>query len=382
MLQASYEPYKLIFKTPGGTSRGVLTEKTSWFITLRDESQPGITGIGECSVLPGLSPDDNPLLESKLKETRENIHALIPEDIFLNNSFGDGDLSKTKVSEPHYQNEHPGPNASLIEQLKEAVFHEALAQWPAIRFATETAIIDLANGGKKNLFPSPFTNGETGIPINGLIWMGTPKEMSRQIEEKLEDGFRCLKMKIGAIDFEAEYKILKRLRTEFPKNELELRVDANGAFSPAKAPRVLEQLAQLDIHSIEQPIAAGQWQEMAALRESSPLPVALDEELVGITDTAEKEKMINTIQPDFIILKPSLTGGFLASQQWIDAARKYNAGWWVTSALESNIGLNAIAQWTYTLNSQMHQGLGTGQVFTNNIESRLKIKDGKLWLQK
>lgn len=378
MLQASYEPYKLIFKTPGGTSRGVLTEKTSWFITSRDESQPGIRGIGECSVLPGLSPDDDPMLEAMIKETCENIHLLVPGDLHFNNPRGNA----RQVSEPRNVNTSRDSTPSLPDQLKGAVFHESLAKWPAIRFALETALIDLANGGAKNLFPSPFSNGEAGIPINGLIWMGTPGEMSRQIEEKLEAGFSCLKMKIGAIDFEAEYKILKRLRKEFPENELELRVDANGAFSPAKAPRVLEQLAKLDIHSIEQPIAAGQWQEMAALSESSPLPIALDEELVGITEATEQKKMISTIRPHYIILKPSLTGGFLASQQWIDVAREHDTGWWVTSALESNIGLNAIARWTYTLNNPMHQGLGTGQVFTNNIESRLKIEHGQLWLQK
>jgi len=382
MLQATYKPYKLIFRTPGGTSRGVLTEKTSWFITLRDESRPNISGIGECSVLPALSPDDHPMLETKIKEVCENIHSLVPEFLKFQNFAKNTPRKKNHISEPQNINAPFKPNASLIDQLSKASFHKTLAQWPAIRFAIETAMIDLVNGGEKELFPSPFTDGEAGIPINGLIWMGTPEEMLRQIEEKLDAGFRCLKMKIGAIAFEAEYKILKRLRKEFPKDELELRVDANGAFSPAQAPRILEQLAKLDIHSIEQPIAAGQWEKMAALCEASPLPVALDEELIAITCPAEKEKLLSTIHPQFIILKPSLTGGFLTSQQWIDVAREYNTGWWVTSALESNIGLNAIAQWTFILNSSMPQGLGTGQVFTNNIKSPLKIKDGQLWLKK
>ncbi len=354
MLKASYTSYQLIFKTPGGTSRGILTQKKSWFINIWDDSNPEITGTGECSVLPNLSPDDHPDLEEKIKEVCNTIHRLVPEELYLTKPVG---------------------------QSQSENFHLLLAHWPAIRFALETALIDLKQGGRKILLPSPFTNGEKGIPINGLIWMGSPDQMAQQIEEKLNSGFKCLKMKIGAINFDEEYDILKTLRSRFSSNELELRVDANGAFSFSEVPELLEKLARLDIHSIEQPIKAGQWDKMAQLCESSPLPVALDEELIGINNTDEKERMISTIRPQYIILKPSLTGGFTASQQWIDTASKYHAGWWVTSALESNIGLNAIAQWTYTLKNPLPQGLGTGQVFSNNIPSPLVIKNGHLWLQ-
>jgi o-succinylbenzoate synthase len=339
MIEASYQPYKLIFKTPGGTSRGILTEKQSWFISVWDQAVPSVKGIGECSILPKLSPDDRPDIETKIKWVCKN-----------------------------------------IDSLKEN-FHNTLAQWPAIRFAIETALTDLKNGGNRILYQSCFTGSETGIPINGLIWMGTPQDMNRQIKEKLRTGFSCLKMKIGAINFEEEYRILKKLRTEFSPRELELRVDANGAFSPDIAPSILERLASLDIHSIEQPLRAGQWQEMAKLCESSPLPVALDEELIGITNEAEKERMTVTIKPQYIILKPSLTGGFKASEEWIKIAEKHDAGWWITSALESNVALNAIAQWTATLNSNMPQGLGTGQVFSNNTDSELVIENGQLWMK-
>ena len=340
MLKASFQPYKLVFKTPGGTSRGVLTEKPSWFIKVWDDHNPNVFGTGECSVLPKLSPDDRPDIEAKAAIVCKN-----------------------------------------IEELKNC-FHTELKNWPALRFAVETALVDLRNGGKKELFPGPFTRGEKGIPINGLIWMGTPHQMNQQIEEKLRAGFNCLKMKIGAIDFQTEYRLLKDLRSAFKPSELELRVDANGAFSFSEAPAILDQLAQLDIHSIEQPIKAGQWEEMAQLCSSTPIPIALDEELIGICDVSEKQKLLALIQPQYIILKPSLTGGFQASEEWIKAAESVGAGWWITSALESNIGLNAIAQWTATLENPLPQGLGTGQVFSNNIESPLYIKNGELWIQK
>jgi o-succinylbenzoate synthase len=373
MLKAKYQPYQLKFKTPGGTSRGVLTQKSSWFISVWDDVNPDLTGIGECSILPGLSPDDHPELEKTLKEVCDNIHILV---------------SDTNAT-PHLQ-KRSGKSSGAAEThnmdqprlpFSQSRFHLTLANWPAIRFAIETALIDLKQGGQKILFPSPFADGREGIPINGLIWMGTPVDMVRQIEEKLKTGFRCLKIKIGAIDFQAEYSILKNLRTHFPETELELRVDANGAFTSYEVPEILHMLASLDIHSIEQPIPAGQWQNMAQICESSPLPVALDEELTGIDNAAEKERMIETIRPQYIILKPSLTGGFTAAEQWIKTAEKHQAGWWVTSALESNIGLNAIAQWTYTLHNALPQGLGTGQVFSNNIPSPLTIKNGQLWRQ-
>jgi L-alanine-DL-glutamate epimerase-like enolase superfamily enzyme len=243
------------------------------------------------------------------------------------------------------------------------------------------ALADLHHGGQGIYYPSAFTVGQKEIPINGLIWMGDVEEMSRRIDEKFEEGFSCLKLKIGALNFDSEIQLIKTLRKRFSPQALELRVDANGAFSPQKAPQVLDQLAQLSIHSIEQPIKAGQWQQMAQLCATTPIPIALDEELIGLSDEKSQQEMITSIRPQYLILKPSLTGGFLASENWIKHTEMVNAGWWITSALEANIGLNAIAQWTATLNNPMPQGLGTGQVFSNNVESPLIVERGKLRYQ-
>ena len=342
MLKASCQPYTLRFKTPGGTSRGVLTEKKSFLLSVWDDAEPQKKGTGECSLLPGLTPDNRPGLEEKIRNVCENID--------------------------HFSGH----------------LHEELLEWPALRFAVETALKDLEEGGDKILFPSHFTEGREGIPINGLIWMGTPAEMQKQIEEKLKAGFHCLKMKIGAIHFSDEYHILETLRKRFSPDRLEIRVDANGAFSPQEAPPILEKLSRLHIHSIEQPIAAGQWKKMKPLCQNTPLPIALDEELIGINSPSEKEEMIATIRPQYIILKPGLLGGFQATSEWIETARKYQTGWWNTSALEGNIGLNALAQWTYTLKNPMPQGLGTGQVFSNNIDigMNMTIRKGELWISK
>jgi o-succinylbenzoate synthase len=336
MYKASLHPHKLIFSHPGGTSRGVLTSKLSYYIHIWKDAAPEIIGQGECSILPGLSPDDRPQLEEKLQWCCQNIDALITN------------------------------------------FHQQLQEWPAIRFALEMAVADLNNGGKGIYYPSDFTKGIKEIPINGLIWMGDVNEMSRRIEEKLEQGFNCLKLKIGALDFDSEIHLIKALRKRFSAQALELRVDANGAFSPQKTPEVLNQLAKLSVHSIEQPIKAGKWQQMAQLCANTPIPIALDEELIGLADENIRKEMITTIRPQYIIIKPSLTGGFFSSENWIKHAEAVNAGWWITSALEANIGLNAIAQWTATLNNPMPQGLGTGQVFTNNGDSPLVVERGKL----
>ena len=336
MLKADFKKHIFHFKQPGGTSRGVLHIKSSWYIKIWDEKNPGIYGIGECSVLLGLSPDDRPNIEAKLKEVCFDI-------------------------------EHYARNAS-----------DLLAEWPAIRFALECALLDLHHGGQKIVFPSAFSDGNGSIAINGLIWMGEPEFMLEQIETKLASGFSCLKMKIGAIDFEQELQILYGIRKRFSPDQLELRVDANGAFQPNDCLEKLERLATFQIHSIEQPIKAGQWEAMASLCERTPLPVALDEELIGIVDVAEKEKMLKQIQPQYIILKPSLVGGFHSSDEWIELAERNNVGWWITSALEGNIGLSAIAQWTFTKNNPLPQGLGTGQIFTNNITSPLWLEGEQL----
>lgn len=336
-MEATYKKYILEFKVPSGTSRGVLARKESWFLILRKDTE---VGIGECGILRGLSMDDVPDYEEKLKWTCANIH------------LG-----------------------------KEALW-DALTDFPSIQFGVEQAFLSLNSHDPFLLYPSPFTNGDQTIPINGLVWMGDEKFMHQQIEQKLTEGFRCIKMKIGAIDFEREMALLASIRKEYDEDEIELRVDANGAFPYSEALQKLHRLAPYTIHSIEQPIKAGQIMEMKDLCERSPIPIALDEELIGISQVGSKEELLQTIRPQYIILKPSLVGGIKGSGQWISIAERLNIKWWVTSALESNIGLNAIAQWTFTLQNKLPQGLGTGSLYTNNFDSPLKVKDGRIGYEK
>ncbi|MFT4646188.1 MAG: O-succinylbenzoate synthase [Planctomycetota bacterium] len=338
MFKAKAYKYTLDFKKPSGTSRGVLKQKESWFIKTWFEDEPEIFGIGECGLLKGLSYDDVPNYEQKVNEVCENIN--------------------------NYSNN----------------FHTSLKNFPSIRFGLEMALMDSRSLGKRMFYQSDFTAQKAGIPINGLVWMGTEEFMKEQIEDKLKNGFDCIKMKIGAIDFDTEYELLKTLRKRFSKETIEIRVDANGAFSIDEVDQRLELLAKLDIHSIEQPIKQGQIDEMAKLCARTPLAIALDEELIGVNDIQEKQALLKAIQPQFIILKPSLVGGFQASEEWLIIAKQLGIDWWATSALESNIGLNAIAQWTAFQDTNMYQGLGTGGLYTNNIEAPLEIKKGKLWI--
>ena len=340
MLTATYKKYTLQFKRPSGTSRGVLKLKDSWFIFLKDSENPNVIGIGECGLLKGLSIDDVPNYEAKVAEVCKDI-----------NNY------------PYW-------------------LEEGLRNFPSIHFGLEIALKDLEVQGSKRLFPSDFTDNHQPININGLIWMGEKQFMFDQIKAKLQQGFNCIKLKIGAIDFEAELSLLKYIRQQFSKSDIELRVDANGAFSPNTALEKLQRLAELDLHSIEQPIKQQQWGAMAQLCEQTPLPIALDEELIGVFEVEEKRKLLETIRPQYIILKPSLVGGYKGSQEWIDLANENNIPWWITSALESNIGLNAIAQWTATLGNEMPQGLGTGQLYTNNFDSPLAVEKGHLWYKK
>ena len=333
-MRAEYHKYILKFKQPSGTSRGVLKIKETWFIIINNN---GKVGIGECGILRGLSADDRPDYEEKLKWTCENINLGL---------------------------------AKLINELVEL---------PSIQFGLEIAFKSLESQNKFELYPSKFTRSNQGIPINGLIWMGTEAFMKVQIKEKIDSGFSCIKMKIGAIDFKTELNLLKSVRKEFSSNDIELRVDANGAFKADEALEKLKRLSEFDLHSIEQPIKAGQIHEMAQLCENTPLPIALDEELIGIFDVTNKAKLLQTIKPQYIILKPSFIGGWQGSNEWIEFANDLNIGWWITSALESNIGLNAIAQWTYTLKNDLPQGLGTGSLFTNNFDSPLEVKNGNLY---
>lgn len=333
-MNATYQKHILKFKRPGGTSRGVLHTKETWLLKI---STDDVVAVGECALFRGLSADDRPDYEEKLQWVCQNIHL--------------------------------GPQ-KLMENLLE---------FPSIQLGVESAFAKLQTRLPFVLFPSHFTEGKKGITTNGLIWMGSPDFMKAQIEEKIALGFRCIKLKIGAMDFEAELAILKYIRNEFSSDDIELRVDANGAFQPQEALEKLKRLSKYEIHSIEQPIRAGQWEQMAALCEQTPLDIALDEELIGIFDANQKKKLLETISPQYIILKPSLLGGFSASDQWIERAEKQNCGWWITSALESNIGLNAIAQYTFTKNSKLPQGLGTGGLFVNNFDSPLQMRGEQLW---
>ncbi|HZW76907.1 MAG TPA: o-succinylbenzoate synthase [Flavobacteriaceae bacterium] len=336
-MKATYKRHVLQFKIPGGTSRGVLREKESFFLILKDNEK---FGIGECGLLRGLSVDDRPDYEEKLSWICNNI----------------------KIGED-----------ALLKETDE---------FPSIRMGLETAFRSLSSPNPFLLYPSSFTSENQGIPINGLVWMGDKQFMANQIAKKLEDGFTTVKMKVGAIDFETEYELLKSIRREYSSKEVTLRVDANGAFSVIEASEKLKRLSDLDIHSIEQPIKAGQWQEMAQLCENTPIPIALDEELIGVVSKERKNELLDTIQPQYIILKPSLIGGFHHCDFWIEEIEKRNSGWWITSALESNVGLNAIAQYTYSKNVLMPQGLGTGSLYTNNMDSPLEVFQGSLYYNK
>lgn len=332
-MKATYKKHILNFKQASGTSRGILKTKETWFLLLNFENK---IGVGECGVFRGLSIDDKPDYEEKLKWVCENIHL--------------------------------GLNILLTE----------LVTFPSIQFGLEMAFKSFENNNPFELFPSKFTQSEDAISINGLIWMGSETFMKQQIEDKINAGFSCIKMKIGAIDFQTEINLLKSLRKDFSLKDLELRVDANGAFMPSEALEKLKILSDLDIHSVEQPIKQGQINAMARLCHETPLPIALDEELIGVFSEDEKQKLLQTIKPQFIILKPSLIGGFKGTDSWIEIAKQHKIDWWITSALESNVGLNAIAQYTYTKQRKLPQGLGTGGLFTNNFDCPLEVKNGTL----
>lgn len=332
-MKATYQKYILNFKQASGTSRGILKTKETYLLKLVNQDK---IGIGECAVFKGLSIDDRPDYEEKLNWLCENI------------------------------------NANINDLLTE------LIEFPSIQFGLEQAVLSLKSKTPFELFPSKFTQSKEAININGLIWMGSEAFMKKQIEEKLKAGFSTIKMKIGAINFETELGLLKSIRNHFSSKEIELRVDANGAFNPNEALEKLKCLSDFEIHSIEQPIKQGQINEMADLCLKTPLPIALDEELIAVFNVTKKQELLQIINPQYIILKPSLVGGFKGSEDWINLAEKQQIGWWITSALESNIGLNAIAQWTYNLGNKMPQGLGTGSLFTNNFESPLEVKNGHL----
>ncbi len=328
-MKAAYAPYRLIFKAPAGTSRGILLHKDTYFLKVWDESNPEVYGLGECALFKGLSREDTPLYESKLREMCQNIG-----------------LGKSTD----------------------------LSEYSSLQFGLETALCDLSNGGRRVVVDTPFVHGETTIPINGLVWMGSFDEMSARIEEKLSAGFSTIKLKIGAIDFESELELIRQLRGRFSSETLTIRVDANGGFSPEEALPKLNRLAAYGIHSCEQPIKPNQWAEMRKICAESPIHIALDEELIGITDPMQMFMLLREIAPQYLIIKPSLMGGFAGAQEWLKMAKMTNTGAWFTSALESNVGLNAIAQVVAKFNPLIPQGLGTGALYTNNIESPLYQK--------
>ena len=328
-MKAAYAPYRLIFKAPAGTSRGILLHKDTYFLKVWDESNPEVYGLGECALFKGLSREDTPLYESKLREMCQNIA-----------------LGKSTD----------------------------LSEYSSLQFGLETALCDLSNGGRRVVVDTPFVHGETTIPINGLVWMGSFDEMSARIEEKLSAGFTTIKLKIGAIDFESELELIRQLRGRFSSETLTIRVDANGGFSPEEALPKLNRLAAYGIHSCEQPIKPNQWADMRKICAESPIHIALDEELIGITDPMQMFMLLREIAPQYLIIKPSLMGGFAGAQEWLKMAKMTNTGAWFTSALESNVGLNAIAQVVAKFNPLIPQGLGTGALYTNNIESPLYQK--------
>jgi o-succinylbenzoate synthase len=333
-LKATYHKYILNFKNPSGTSRGILTQKETWFLVLEKD---GKKGIGECGILRGLSCDDRPDYEAKLQWVCDHI------------SLGENEL------------------------------WELLIEFPSIQFGLEMAFQSLASEKPFLLFPSAFTLGQKSIPINGLIWMGDAQFMKQQIDDKLQQGFSCIKLKIGSIDFDQELGLLDFIRQNFSPNQIEIRVDANGAFNENEALYKINKLSGYQLHSIEQPIAKNHTDTMSYLCKNSKIDIALDEELIGVFSLQEKEALLLKIRPQYIILKPSFVGGFRGANQWISLAEKYNIGWWITSALESNIGLNAIAQFTFLKQNLMPQGLGTGGLFTNNFDCPLEVKNGQLW---
>lgn len=333
----------LHFLQPAGTSRGVYNTRLSFYLKLTSDEQPDVVGVGECATLPDLSCDAMPPNEYERKLR----------------TFCD-EYERTGV-----------------------IDYEAMRAYPSMLFGLETAVAQFNAKGSLNFFDTPFGRGEEGIPINGLVWMGTFEEMFERLEAKLKAGFRCIKIKIGAIDFDRELQLIRHIRSTFSRNDVELRVDANGGFTPEEALSRMKVLVQYDIHSIEQPIKQHQWTEMARLCAATPLPIGLDEELIGVNERQKKIELLDTIRPQYIVLKPSLHGGMAGTEEWIQLARERNIGSWITSALESNVGLNAIAQLTasiYGTNIRHAQGLGTGQLFADNIEMPLKVVGDKLWI--
>lgn len=344
MYSASYKKHRLEFRFLAGTSRGTMSERDTYFVYLSKKNADSI-GTGEISPLSGLSIDFLPNLENIISDVCKRIEN------------------------------------TAINSLEE-IFDLIPASLPAVRFGFETAFLDLENGGKRIIYKNDFSLNQKPIPINGLVWMGDFDFMQSQLEEKLEQGFSCIKLKIGAIDFEKECNLLEFIRKRFDDSKITIRVDANGAFPANETLNKLEILSNYAIHSIEQPIMANQWYEMKRLCAETPLPIALDEELIPLVNLEDKKRMLDYIQPQFLIFKPTLLGGLQKTAEWIELCKERNIDWWITSALESNIGLNAISQFVANYNPTLPQGLGTGKLYHNNIESSLEIENGQIFSRK
>ncbi|AFM03677.1 o-succinylbenzoic acid synthetase [Bernardetia litoralis DSM 6794] len=342
MYSASYKKHRLKFRFLAGTSRGIMKERDTYFVYLSKNNNSEIIGTGEISPLFGLSIDFLPNLENIISDVCKRLEN------------------------------------TTINSLS-AIFDLIPASLPAVRFGFETAFLDLQNGGNRIIYKNDFSLNQKPIPINGLVWMGDFEFMQNQLEEKLEQGFSCIKLKIGAIDFEKECKLLESIRKRFDKDKITIRVDANGAFPAHEALQKLRTLSNYAIHSIEQPIAANQWYEMKHLCKETPLPIALDEELIPLVDLDDKKQMLDYVKPQYLIFKPTLLGGLHKTAEWIELCKERNIDWWITSALESNIGLNAISQFVANYNPTLPQGLGTGKLYHNNIESSLEIANGEIF---
>ena len=341
-LHATYFKKVFHFNFKARTSRGVMKDKESWFIRLENSDTPGICGLGECGPLPGLSRDDVSDFETQLSNIIRQVNA-------------------SSITGPDYATVSP-----LIPE-----------GYSSIIFGMETALLDLQHGGKRVIFPNTFIEGKP-IEINGLVWMGDTDFMMDEINKKVAQGFKCIKLKVGGLDFEKECDILHYIRKRYFREKITIRLDANGAFKPDDVLYKLTELARFQVHSIEQPIKPGQ-QEVEELCRKSPIPIALDEELIGVVSPANKRQLLERINPQYIVLKPTLHGGLSGCAEWIDLARSLNIGWWVTSALESSIGLNAICQFTAQYELQVPQGLGTGAIYSDNFESPLRVSDGKIF---
>lgn len=338
-LRFQIEPHTLVYHKPATTSRGALSDRKLWLVKVFDPEYPADIGIGECGIIPKLSPEDRPDFEQTLLEVIEK-------------------LNKEQEIEP-----------------------EIWEQNPALRFAVETAILDLETGSMKTFFETTYSRGESGIWINGLVWMASLEEMIEEAKAKVQAGFDCIKFKVGTQDFDSECRMIEQVRKLGDAGNLQIRLDANGAFLPQDTLYFLKELNRFGIHSIEQPIKPNQWEEMEEICAKSPIPIALDEELIGINPENNGAKLLQKIKPQFIILKPSLLGGLAQSDKWISLAENLGIGWWATSALESNIGLNAIAQWLSAKPISMPQGLGTGKLYQTNFDPETEIVEGKLWLK-